>query len=145
MIMTLVKDAKNHFFEVKTQARQKPKFIHTDGLHSYRDGFNKVFYSNKGDCKRVRSIGFKKNQPIERLNSSQKERLKVMRGVNHKKALNSKMESWKTYYNFVRKHQTINTTPAQKAGIELNLKGNKWKELVIKASAEVAKSKINQP
>ncbi|MBU2101029.1 IS200/IS605 family transposase [Candidatus Micrarchaeota archaeon] len=43
------------------------------------------------------------------------------------------MNNWKNYYNFIRPHQALNgKTPSQKAGIELELKENKWKELIEK-------------
>lgn len=39
-------------------------------------------------------------------------------------------ENFKTYYNFVKQHQALNMTPAQKAGIEQKAE---WKELLMKA------------
>ncbi|MBI4738200.1 hypothetical protein HY772_01335 [Candidatus Woesearchaeota archaeon] len=39
-------------------------------------------------------------------------------------------ENFRTYYNFIKKHETLGTTPSQKAGI--NQKAE-WKELLTKA------------
>ncbi len=40
------------------------------------------------------------------------------------------VDNFRTFYNFVREHQGLKSTPAQKAG--LKVKGN-WKELLVKA------------
>ena len=39
-------------------------------------------------------------------------------------------ENFKTYYNFVRKHQELKMTPAKRAGIN---ESDLWKELLEKA------------
>ena len=48
-------------------------------------------------------------------------------------------ENFKTYYNFVRKHQELKTTPAKRAGIN---ESDLWKELLEKA---VKHPKLNTP
>ncbi len=45
------------------------------------------------------------------------------------------MQNWRTYYNFVRPHQTLKKTPAEQAGIQINANHNKWLSL-IKQSAQ---------
>ena len=41
------------------------------------------------------------------------------------------VEGFKTYYNFIRPHQALNgKTPAEMAGINLNLDGNKWMNII---------------
>lgn len=137
------KDAKNHFKEVKAICPDKPAYIFTDGLPAYGKGIKKVFNPTRGrqklyfETKHISNVGIrdkKNNNKIERLHGSQKERLKVMRGVNHKKALESKMESWKTYYNFVRPHEGLQgRTPAEASGLTPLRNQNKWKELITKA------------
>jgi hypothetical protein len=44
-------------------------------------------------------------------------------------------EGHRIFYNFVRPHMALGEqTPAQAAGIDLGLEGNKWKELIKAAS-----------
>jgi hypothetical protein len=40
------------------------------------------------------------------------------------------------YYNFIREHQTLETTPAEKAGIRINFNGNKIEGLMRLAARE---------
>lgn len=129
------KQAVKHFKEVKKFLPKKPSYIITDGYMGYHGALKKEFktvhsrYKNQIGTRHIRSIGFFKNQRIERLHNSQKERLKVMRGFNGCGA--KQMRNWKNYYNFIRPHQGLNgKTPAQQAGIELGLNGNKWKGLI---------------
>lgn len=37
------------------------------------------------------------------------------------------------YYNLVREHQALGKTPAEQAGLNLNLGENKWLDLINKA------------
>lgn len=126
-----VKDAREHFEQVKNNCSQKPSYVITDGLQSYRKGFNKVFYSNTQNCKHIRLKDFKSkpnNNLVERLHGSQRERTKVMRGFKGQAEQN--MKNWKTYYNYVRTHQSLEKTPAEESGIKLELNHNKWLSLI---------------
>ena len=130
-----VGEARKHFQEVKKDLPKKPFYITTDGLKSYNKALKKEFQvvhksrKNTLGTRHIRSVGFFKNQKVERLHNSQKERLKVMRGFNG--CADKQMRDWKNYYNFARPHQGLNgKTPAQESGIELGLGGNKWKGLI---------------
>ena len=68
------------------------------------------------------------NNVIERFYESFKQRDKVMRGFKGNQ--NRYADKFKTYYNFVRKHQELKTTPAQRAMIN---KSDLWKELLKKS------------
>jgi hypothetical protein len=47
------------------------------------------------------------------------------------------IEGQRMYYNHIRPHQGLNgKTPAQAAGLELDLGTNKWESLIKKASRE---------
>ncbi|MBI4128405.1 MAG: transposase, partial [Parcubacteria group bacterium] len=71
------------------------------------------------------------NNIVERLNGTVRERLKVMRGLDHDQSAEKMMEANRIYYNYLRPHQALKgKTPAEKAGIDLKLEGNKWKELI---------------
>lgn len=48
-----------------------------------------------------------------------------------KKTDTSIREGFDIYYNFIRPHQALDgKTPAEKAGMQLNLNGNKWLQLI---------------
>lgn len=72
------------------------------------------------------------NNRIERLNGTLRERVEVQRG---RKSINAPIaEGQRIQYNFVKPHQALNgKTPAEKAVIDLKLKGNKWEELIKRA------------
>jgi len=57
-----------------------------------------------------------------------------MRGLDNDKSAEKMLEANRIYYNYIRPHQALNgKTPAEKAGIDLQLEGNKWEELIKRA------------
>ncbi|KYC50041.1 MAG: hypothetical protein AMQ74_01327 [Candidatus Methanofastidiosum methylothiophilum] len=65
-----------------------------------------------------------------------RQRNKVQRGLKHVEPSKVFVDGFKTYYNFIRPHMSLNgKTPAEMAGIDLELDGNKWAE-IIKLSAK---------
>jgi len=77
------------------------------------------------------------NNIVERLHGTVKERLKVMRGLDRDETAQRMLEANRIYYNYLRPHQALNgKTPAEKAGIDLRLEGNKWIALIRKGSKE---------
>jgi transposase InsO family protein len=73
------------------------------------------------------------NNRMERYHGTFKERNKVMRGL--KKTDTATLDGQRVYYNHMRPHQSLNgKTPAQAAGLELDLGLNKWESLITKAS-----------
>ncbi|MCK4247635.1 MAG: integrase core domain-containing protein, partial [Methanomicrobia archaeon] len=77
------------------------------------------------------------NNKIERFNGTVRQRNKVQRGLKEIPSSRIFVEGFKNYYNFIRPHMSLNgKTPAEEAGIELGLEGNKWKELIEKSSKE---------
>jgi transposase-like protein len=74
------------------------------------------------------------NNIIERLHGTLKERTKVMRGLDTDETAQRMMDAHRVYYNYLRPHSALGgKTPAEKAGIGLQLDGNKWKELIQQA------------
>ena len=72
---------------------------------------------------------------MERYHGTLKERtkVKVMRAVKNKDT--AILDGQRIYYNHIRPHQGLNgKTPAQAAGLELDLGVNKWESLIKKAS-----------
>ncbi len=110
---------------------QKPTTLYTDGSFAYDDAFNKVFYSRyKADrVEWVRKVGIRARQTnnvVERLHGTLKDRTKPMRGLKNDERAKTLLDGYVINYNFCRKHQSINMTPAEAAGI--NIKG--WKQLI---------------
>ncbi|MFZ3077303.1 MAG: DDE-type integrase/transposase/recombinase [Candidatus Aenigmatarchaeota archaeon] len=107
-----------------------PKLITTDSFMGYPKMISESF--PESSHKRIKGIQQKKySNTIERFHSNVKERYKVMRGFGSENGANLILNGWKTYYNFVRPHMGIgNITPAQAAGINLNLGRNKWNGLI---------------
>lgn len=62
-----------------------------------------------------------------------------MRGFKSMQGAKNFVDGYTVNYNYVREHQTIKTTPAQKAGIQV---GNGWSELIENAIKEDAKAQI---
>jgi transposase InsO family protein len=72
---------------------------------------------------------------MERYHGTLKERIKVMRGI--KMPDTATLDGQRVYYNHIRPHQGLNgKTPAQAAGINLELDENKWLSLIRKAVAQ---------
>lgn len=45
------------------------------------------------------------------------------------------MNGFRTYYNFVKPHQSLNgKTPVEASGLDLDLEENKWLDLIRRAS-----------
>jgi len=124
----------------KAATRTSPVALVHDGLGSYDDAFTKEFYTNVGpQVTNIRSVGATKegvNQLIERMNGTIRDRERVMRGMHTDESAQRLMEANRLYYNFLRPHRTLKgKTPAQAAGIELGLKGNRWDLLIALAYA----------
>lgn len=63
-----------------------------------------------------------------------RERNKTMRGLHNDNTAMTFNKSFKAYYNHIRRHQGIpSMTPAQAAGIDLELGHNRWQGLIQKS------------
>jgi transposase-like protein len=134
-----IEDARKVLSKAKDVAgAQRPDFIVTDKLHAYRKAIKDEFWTRKYPrTQHVRLVSFKEgtnNNIIERLHGTIKERTKVMRGMDTDESAKLLLEGQRIHYNYLRPHSALNgQTPAQKAGIELGLEGNKWESLIKKA------------
>ena len=70
---------------------------------------------------------------MERLNGTIRERLKVMRGLQNRETADLMTEAFGNYYNHIKIHSALRTTPAIKAGIKGTIEGNRWMELLKKS------------
>jgi transposase-like protein len=134
----------DQFLERKKQGK-KIKFV-SDDLEHYMKGYKKYFYNvaeiEHGVPIACRKYGYEHNNNVaERDNQRVKQRYKVMRNFLYVKSANLILDFFDIHYNFIDetklKGEKKSKTPAQRAGIELNL-GKKYKllELIKKSYAE---------
>lgn len=134
-----IEDARKALQEAKQVANgQAPDFIVTDKLPAYKQAITKEFYTGKKPrTQHVKLKNIKEgtnNNIVERLNGTIRERTKVMRGLDNDDTAQRMMQANQLYYNYLRPHTALNgKTPAEKAGIDLQLEGNKWESLIRKA------------
>ena len=78
------------------------------------------------------------NRVVELLDGTFREREKVMRGMDHKESAQKLIDAYRIHYNFIRNHSGINKTPAEQAGIKLDLGENKIHDLIRLASKQLS-------
>jgi transposase-like protein len=123
-----VADAREAFREAKAVAKTDARVVLTDGLESYKQAAQKEF-PNAVHVSDVGLQGPLNNNRMERYRGTLKERTKVMRGI--KKADSATLDGQRIYYNHIRPHQGLKgKTPAEAAGINLDLGENKWESLI---------------
>jgi len=59
---------------------------------------------------------------------------KVMLGIDHKESAQKLIDAYRIHYDFIREHGSIKKTPAEQAGIKLDLGDNKIENLIKLAS-----------
>jgi len=117
------------------KAKHKPLNLFTDGLQAYSKAFRKVWGSatRKQDGEtyiRLKADTDKRNNIIERVQGTIRDRIKIMRSFKNPKSAEAILSLFVVWYNFVRVHSGINCTPIEKAGIDLQLGENKWLDLI---------------
>jgi len=120
--------------EMKKRAPLPKAFVH-DGLRVYDEAYQKELFTLQNPrIKNVRSISIGHqglNSKIERLNGTMRDREVVMRGLDNAKASQELLDAMRIHYNFIRPHHALKgQTPAEVAGINLNLGENKVEELM---------------
>ena len=105
-----------------------------DGLQSYDEAFQKEYFTRRNPrVKNIRSISVRNqglNSRVERLNGTVRDREKVMRGMNTAESAQKIIEAMRIHYNFCREHSKLGKTPAEQAGIKLDLGKNKIENLI---------------
>ncbi|MHB8601938.1 MAG: IS6 family transposase [Nitrosotalea sp.] len=133
-----VEDARAVFQDAKSKMPKPLAIIH-DGLPSYNEAYWKEYYEMEGKrVQNIRSVSVRHqglNQTVERLNGIMRDREKVMRGMDHRESAQKLIDAYRIHYNFVRGHGSIGKTPAEKAGIKLDLGQNKIEKLIKLAKA----------
>jgi putative transposase len=116
----------------KLQAGKSPRNFITDGLPAYMKSSKRVFGKNTNHIRHIHLKGDKNNNKMERLNGEIRDREKVFRDL--KKMDTPIIEGMRVYYNFTKKHGSLNgQTPAESALIKVDGK-NKWKTIIQNAS-----------
>ena len=135
-----VSDARKALRDAKGRTDIRPDAIVTDGLHAYRHAIKKEFYDLEAPIQnphlRLKDFETKPNNNIvERLNGTHRERMKVMRSLSTELGAEDYAEAMRIYYNYIRPHQGIGgLTPAQMAGVPIDLSGNRWQKMIQLAS-----------
>lgn len=123
----------------KTSKANTKAIVH-DGLPSYNDAFNKEYFQSKSPrVDNIRSVSVRNrglNSKVERLNGTMRDREKVMRGMRKADTAQKIIEAMRIHYNFCREHSAIKKTPAEQAGVNLPLDGNKIEKLIRLARAK---------
>lgn len=126
------KEAVKFLQKVKHASPELPKEIHTDCSYDYPPAFRKIFPRNRSI--HIQYPAWKKrfkNNPIERLHNTLKQRYKTFRGFDNFQSSKKFFDFYKSYYNFIRKHTSLGfITPAQAAKIDLNLQRNRIKSMI---------------
>lgn len=131
-----VNDAKKPLKDAKERAGKRPDAIVTDGLQAYRTAIPNEFYDKTAGIQnphiRLKDFETKPNNNIvERLNGTFREKSKVQRGLYSDETAEEFMEASRVFYNFLRPHMALHgMTPAQAAGIDLNLGDNRWMSMI---------------
>jgi transposase-like protein/DNA-directed RNA polymerase subunit M/transcription elongation factor TFIIS len=131
-----VKDARKVLKQAKDTANVRPDVIVSDGLQAYRDAVKAEFFDLSAPIQnphlRLKNFEIHPNNNIlERLNGTFRERTKVVRSFDNPVGAIEFAAGMQTYYNYIRPHQGIGgLTPAEMAGIPLDLTGNRWMTMI---------------
>ncbi len=108
----------------------RPQVIQTDGLGAYNAGIVKNFWSPKPALRVKHNVGgMDENAVIERYHNTYKDRYKVMRGFKAMVSSTAINQGFRIYYNFLREHMALGTTPAVAAQIKLPFEDG-WGDLL---------------
>jgi transposase-like protein len=128
-----IDDARAVFQDAKRKTPSPLAIVH-DGLHSYNEAYYKEYYTmGRPRVKNIRSVSVRDkglNQVIERLNGVFRDREIVMRGMENRKSAQKLIDAYRIHYNFIREHGSLRKTPAEEAGIKLELGQNKIENLI---------------
>jgi putative transposase len=137
-----VRDARVLIRHAKAATEDRPLTVLTDGLPAYRRAVGRELAFRSGaevvnPHKRVPSVRAKlSNNLVERLNGTEKDRLKVMRGLHGRAGPKVLMEGLRVHYNLVQSSASSSGPPGVAAGLP-DLGQFRWKEILKRSSEEV--------
>ena len=119
----------------KKKIGKSPAHFVADGLPAYMKSSKKVFGKKTNHIRHIYMTGKRdldNNNKMKRLNGEIRDREKVFRGL---KIFDTELiDGLKTYYNYTKKHGSLNgKTPAEQAPIDVDGR-NKWITLIQNAS-----------
>lgn len=135
-------DSAEKLFRKAKKRASEPECVVTDGLPAYVNTINKVWFrktmlrDEKNKHIRITEKGDRRNNIIERVQGTIRERVKVMRGFHNPKSAELILNFYVIWYNYLRVHQGIGMTPAEKAGINLNLGKDRWMNLIYRSKIQ---------
>ncbi len=132
-----IEDARAVFQDAKRKSLMPLAVVH-DGLPAYRQAFYKEYFTMQNPkVRNIRSVSVRHdglNQKVERLNGIFRDRERVMHGMDSAESAQKTIDAFRIHYNFIREHGSIKKTPAEQAGIKLDLRQNKIENLIRLAS-----------
>jgi len=137
-----MRDARVLLRHAKAATLDRPIAVLSDGLSAYHRAIGRELAYRSGSevvnpHLRVPSIrAARSNNLVERLNGTEKDRVKVMRGFHGRNGPKLFMEGFRVHYNMVRPHAAIGTTPGVAAGLPA-IEGFRWKEVLRQAARRV--------
>jgi putative transposase len=142
-----LRDARVPLRRAKSASPDRPMVVFTDGLNAYPKAIGRELAFRSGSevvnpHVRVPSIRAKRsNNLVERLHGTEKDRIKLLRGFHGRRGSKTFMEGFRVYYNLVRTHAALGTTPAVAAGLP-EIGGFRWKEILNQASKGVPPGQV---
>jgi putative transposase len=122
------------------QQSPKTEYYVSDGLLSYQKYLRKQFSYKWLRSHYYRHHTFQSkhnNNMVERLQGTLRRFLHPRRGFKSLKTANTIIAFYQMYYNYIRVHTTLGTTPAEKAGVIKYKTKNKWLELIKRAYSSI--------
>lgn len=126
-------DARYIIQKGKNGTKTKPCYVITDSLRSYEKAVRRELDPRATAHIKTKSLsdGFQ-NRPIERYHNEIREKLKARRGLGNDESAQEFADAYRVYHNYVRPHTGLrdDVTPAEAAGIDLDLEKDKIKDLI---------------
>jgi transposase-like protein len=97
--------------EALKNAKSVPDEIVTDGLKSYDVALRNIFKGNINHVSKPHFSDLKNNNLVERLNGTQKTRIRGFRRLDNLSSTAQLVEGWRLYYNSLRLHSALGNTP----------------------------------
>jgi transposase-like protein len=132
-----INDARKIISNGKNRITKNPNYIITDSLSSYEEAIREEFKNRTAHIKTLSIRDGFVNRPIERYHNEIREKLKARRGLGNEKSAKIFAELLKIHHNFIKSHMGLDgKTPAEVAGIDLNLGNDKYLDLIKQATAK---------
>jgi transposase-like protein len=136
-----IEDIQDVLREAYARTGRVPKVIMTDHLEAYIYGIKFVFGDQAKHLQVKKFTAKPNNNIIERMQGTIKERTKVMRDLKSLNTAQILLDGFLVNYNYFRPHETLKTTPANKAQVHFPYEN--WESLI--KHSEEAKLPLLRP